>query len=453
MNMIIAGDGHSNIACEDSLSVKAKCWSVAHPSCDIIITNPPFGTSEADTLTAQDSAQFPITTAKGQLLFLQKMILSAKPGTGEICTVIDEGVLNTDSAAAIRSWIMENCKIRAIVRLPAVTFKPNKINVRSSILYLTRLEDPDIDLEADYDITFIDVESLGYHGSGEPIRGFDEPKLMREIECYLHECAGSPHSKTANWTAFEIPFSQLIADKTRRMDLKYWAPEVTGTIAALSSRKFPTLRDLALSNLHRGKSPVADNYVDEKDGYAHVIKAGTNINKFGEIVVIGDFIEKNLFEEMPKVHLSDGDLLVSSTGDGTLGKCAVFRGTKPSIADGHVTIVRLDQTKCHPEYICDYLRFGFGALQIQRLFTGSTGLVELTADQLATVRIELPASLEAQKKASEEWRVIEHHYRGAISEAEKEFAESRAKFLSFSQQGPALGLDEENADELESVNA
>lgn len=138
----------------------------------------------------------------------------------------------------------------------------------------------------------------------------------------------------------------------------------------------------------------------------------------------GDFIEKNLFEEMDKAHVQNGDLLVSSTGDGTLGKCAVFRGQMPSIADGHVTIVRLDQSKTYPEYVCDYLRFGFGALQIQRLFTGATGLIELTSDQLATVRVELPADIDVQKEASAEWRAIEHCYRGAIADAENGFAES-----------------------------
>ena len=187
--------------------------------------------------------------------------------------------------------------------------------------------------------------------------------------------------------------------------------------------------------MRRGKSPPSESYVDEKDGYGHVIKSGTNINRYGEIPVSGDFVEKDLFEDMSSARVFDGDLLVSSTGDGTLGKCAVYRSNQPSIADSHVTIVRLDQTKVHPEYVCDYLRLGFGALQIQRLYTGSTGLVELTPDQLGSVRIELPKDIEAQKLASEEWRSIERSYRDSIAEAEKKFEMSRSKFLNLSTQG------------------
>lgn len=234
---------------------------------------------------------------------------------------------------------------------------------------------------------------------------------------------------------FPFRSAQFLLIRRVGLTCKYWDQDVLKTMSGLDAHNCPTLGSLATIALSRGKSPPAEAYVDEKDGYAHVIKAGTNINRFGEVVVTGDFIEKSLFEEVSKAHVHKSDLLVSSTGDGTLGKCAVHRGEKPSIADGHVTIVRLDQEKVYPEYVCDYLRFGFGALQIQRLYTGSTGLVELTVDQLATVRIELPENIDAQKTASMEWRKIEQHYRSAISDAEKAFEENQSKFLNFSAEG------------------
>jgi type I restriction enzyme M protein len=145
MNMIIAGDGHSNIQWEDSLSASATIWSVGKPEIDLLITNPPFGTSESESLGDADKSQFPVGGAKGQILFLQKMIQTVKPG-GEIATVIDEGLLNTEQAAALRSYIMENTVIRGVVRLPDVTFKPNKINVRSSVLHLVKRAEPVADL-------------------------------------------------------------------------------------------------------------------------------------------------------------------------------------------------------------------------------------------------------------------------------------------------------------------
>ena len=90
MNMIIAGDGHTNIRNEDSLSSQAQNWNTSEPDCDLIITNPPFGTAEGDSLSKDDMQQYAVSSTKGQYLFIQKMIASTVPG-GEICTVIDEG--------------------------------------------------------------------------------------------------------------------------------------------------------------------------------------------------------------------------------------------------------------------------------------------------------------------------------------------------------------------------
>lgn len=49
MNMIVAGDGHANISAEDTLTRNAQVWSPPG-GIDLILTNPPFGTSESDSL-------------------------------------------------------------------------------------------------------------------------------------------------------------------------------------------------------------------------------------------------------------------------------------------------------------------------------------------------------------------------------------------------------------------
>jgi type I restriction enzyme M protein len=406
---------------------------------DLLITNPPFGTSEADSLSSADLKQFPIETTRGQLLFLEKMLLSTKKGSGEVCTVIDEGVLNTESAADLRTWMLQTARLRVVLRLPEVTFKPNKINVRSSVLYFSRHEKEDLDKEASYDVTFVDMKNLGYQGSGDPIRGFDENQLMTELASYFRKPPKDGVAHKAHWSAFRVPINEIYADSTCRFDLKYWEPQARNALHTLAKKKNPTLADLALKPIRRGKSPPAETYVDEADGYALVVKAGTNITKFGELVETGDFIEKLNFEEMSDHHLQDGDLLIASTGTGTLGKCCVFRSTKKAIADGHVTVIRLDQKKIFPEYVCDYLRLGFGATQIQRLFTGSTGLIELTPDQVKSIRLELEPSIAKQKMISSALRQIENGYRKALNNAESEFEAKRAEFFKSAPLGPSLG--------------
>ncbi|WP_228385483.1 hypothetical protein, partial [Pseudomonas helleri] len=68
---------------------------------------------------------------------------------------------------------MKQCRLKAVLNLPGETFKPNKINVRSSLLYFERREKPDEFFEDSYKVTVCQIKSLGYLGSGEKIRGFD----------------------------------------------------------------------------------------------------------------------------------------------------------------------------------------------------------------------------------------------------------------------------------------
>lgn len=428
MNMIIAGDGHSNITAEDSLGVDIESWSVKNPDCDLILTNPPFGTSESQSLTKEALAQYPIPVyKKGQYLFLQKMILTTK-ADGEICTVIDEGVLNNDKGMELRRWLLQKCRLKAVVLLPEETFKPNKINVRSSLLYMSRYKTDDIDLEREYPITFCHIKSLGYLGSGEAIRDFDFEKQLIEIE------TGMLRSKQAGlrtgyyWEAYDINSSEMFADPTFRFDYKYWNPVIRNRIDELIAEKAQTLKSINTVETARGKSPEQDMYVDEKDGYALVVKAG-NISKFGNLLLEeADYIEKDVYDRMESAHIQEGDILLASTGEGTLGKCCVYRSDKPAIADGHVTVIRVDSNRVYPEYLCDYLRLGFGAKQIEMLYSGSTGLIELTVEQVNRIVVNIPEDMDVQKHASERLRTAETEYQTKIEAAQKELEMRRSAF-------------------------
>lgn len=433
MNMIIAGDGHTNIQHEDSLSLLAKNWSSSEPNCDLILTNPPFGTSESDSLTAKDMAQFDVATTKGQYLFIQKMIKSTVSG-GEICTVIDEGVLNTDSGQKLRKYILQKCKLIAVVNLPYETFKPNKINVKCSLLYLEKRETPDTEFEDDYTITFCKLNSLGYNGSGEKIRNFDNSTFINQIGTELFDYSKGSERKGYEWEANDISIKDVYSDSTHRFDYKYWELDIRTKILNLTKPQNMKVKDLNLIETRRGKSPSADSYVDEIDGHAIVIKAGSNISKLGQIITENsDWIEKSVYDEFVEKEteskaniniVKKGDVLLSSTGDGTLGKCCVYDLKIPAIADGHVTIIRVDKKKVDPFYLADYLRKGFGASQITRLYTGSTGLIELTPDQVDSIVIDLKSNIDEQKRLSKLLRKKEAQYSNKLIEAENYLDES-----------------------------
>ena len=83
------------------------------------------------------------------------------------------------------------------------------------------------------------------------------------------------------------------------------------------------------------------------------------------------------------------DVLVNSTGVGTLGRVARWTKQEACTVDSHVTIVRFDAAKVDP--VCA----GFAMLdaepEIEALGEGSTGQTELSRAQLSALRITVPS--------------------------------------------------------------
>ncbi|GAA2211425.1 N-6 DNA methylase [Nonomuraea monospora] len=430
MNMIVAGDGHTNIRCENSTLPKASLWPMGDTYYDFILTNPPFGTSEGDALPREDASRYPVSGGRGQHLFIQRMIMAAKPG-GLVCTVIDEGLLNTDSGAELRRWVMQHAELLAVLQLPEETFKPNKINVRSSVLLLRKRDTPDIDLLDSYPVAFGVLESLGYHGSGEAIRGFDFSALRTSMASdFLKHELGAERSGLY-WRAFDVQSTDIAVDETSRWDRKYWELSVRNRITELLDAGASTLATLNILETRRGRSPASSLYVDEPEGHAVVIKAGSNLNRYGEITLDGaDWIEKATYDEMPDdVRLQKGDVLIASTGDGTLGKTAVWDLDHKAIADSHVTVIRVNASAIDPYYLADYLRCGFGQEQIRRLYTGSTGLIELTPEHVKRIVVAELGGITEQAELSKELRSAETGYRRQLDSADSALQQARSVFV------------------------
>lgn len=124
------------------------------------------------------------------------------------------------------------------------------------------------------------------------------------------------------------------------------------------------------------------------------------------------FVRKQKDFELKATHSGENlnivkknDVLIASTRDGTLGKACVYDADYSAIADGHVTIIRVDKQKIYPYYLADYIRNGFGAIQVNLLYTGSTGLIELIPEQVDCLVIETPV-FEEQVRISGEIRAL-----------------------------------------------
>lgn len=317
--------------------------------------------------------------------------------------------------------------------MPPETFKPNKINVKSSVLYLEKRETTDVELEDNYKVTFCALDSLGYMGSGDKIRGFDNIIFLDEIRKKVLNHELGEEREGYHWKAYDIWSSKIANDKGFRLDYKYWNPQFRKKFEQLENTGCLSLKSLNTIETVRGISPSSEYYVDEKDGFALVVKAGSNISRFGEILITpdSDWIEKSLYDEYVQRSednmenrniVKKGDVLLASTGEGTLGKCCVYDKDIPAIADGHVTIIRVDKKIIDPYYLTDYLRCGFGEKQIACFYSGSTGLIELTPEQVDMIIIDNAGEkqdINVQKEISKAIRRREKKYITQIEEAKE----------------------------------
>lgn len=103
----------------------------------------------------------------------------------------------------------------------------------------------------------------------------------------------------------------------------------------------------------------------------------------------------------PKLLVQQGDILINSTGTGTLGRSALVSvdPDAPTTFDGHVTIVRPDKTKVDPAY----LAWAFYS-QEKRLIdfsVGSTNQIELSRATVANLELPYPP-LEKQREIADE---------------------------------------------------
>lgn len=86
-----------------------------------------------------------------------------------------------------------------------------------------------------------------------------------------------------------------------------------------------------------------------------------------------------------------GDVLINSTGQGTLGRAQLYRDDVRRAVDSHVTIVRADKKRMMPGYFRYLLESNRGqGLLYSMCVTGSTGQIELSKSKLQLLSIPLP---------------------------------------------------------------
>lgn len=171
MNMIIHDDGHTNVISRSSLDrfedIENQHKGFKKDHFDIIITNPPFGatikSNETDVLQTYKLGEGK-TNQKTEILFIERCIDFLKPGSGRMGIVLPDGILTNSSLQYVRDFIMERCKIEAVVSLPQFAFSHYGAGVKSSLMFVRRKGQNET--LNNYPIFMAMAEHIGYDATG-----------------------------------------------------------------------------------------------------------------------------------------------------------------------------------------------------------------------------------------------------------------------------------------------
>lgn len=203
MNMVMAGDGHSNIFNVNSLDYPhgdkpdvskiapavmnsiqnsadknfsfATADDNAQGKFDMIFTNPPFGAKVEVDPAIIERAGYELQSNAPEVLFIEQCYRFLKPG-GKMAIVLPDGILGNPNMEQTRIWILRHFKLLASVDLPVETFLP-QVGVQASLLFLQKKTSAEALVpieEEDYDVFMAIVEKVGKDRRGAPVYEKDD---------------------------------------------------------------------------------------------------------------------------------------------------------------------------------------------------------------------------------------------------------------------------------------
>ena len=161
------------------------------------------------------------------------------------------------------------------------------------------------------------------------------------------------------------------------------------------SWKIVYLDDLIVKNIKRGKSPTYTT-----SGCTLVFAQKCNVKTGGINMALAQYLDESTLHKYPQEEIMcHMDIIVNSTGNGTLGRVGIFRDSdnlnnQKIVPDSHVTVIRVSNFIL-PIYIYYFLRSRQPYLE--SMGDGSTNQTELKPYVLRTSVVPLPP-LSEQKR-------------------------------------------------------
>ena len=166
------------------------------------------------------------------------------------------------------------------------------------------------------------------------------------------------------------------------------------------------LENCCVKEIRRGKSP---KYAEISNVIVFAQKCNTKYN--GIDISLAQYLDKTTIKRYPTdEHMQDGDIVINSTGTGTLGRVGIYRNTDNTtglliVPDSHVTVIR--SFSCISSYYL-YAFMKAHQTELEKKGEGSTNQKELKPLTLKEMLIAVPPISE-QKRINKSINVAFSH--------------------------------------------
>ena len=185
MNMILAGDGHSNIKMLDSLAnpidgteTYTENGVLHHSGFDIVLANMPYSQK------TKHGNLYDLPSTNGDSICVQHCMkaINCAAENGRMALVVPEGFLFRKDLAKTREYLLDHCQLQSIISLPQGVFLPYT-GVKTDIIYATKVNKKVNSSEKKKDFWYFDVKSDGYTLDNHR-RKLDTPSDLAKYEEY-----------------------------------------------------------------------------------------------------------------------------------------------------------------------------------------------------------------------------------------------------------------------------
>lgn len=428
-DMMLHDDGHSNIRCLDALlsfdnypDIQALGGedNTSPEIFHVCLTNPPFGsllTGEVMQILGRFALGKGRDSLPLEILGLERTLQFLRPG-GRMAIVLPQSILTNAWMQFVRDFILDNCKVDAIVSLPPQTFAPFKGVGKASVLFLTKKTTKSPSL--DYPVFTAIAKHVGYDNTGRRDHRNDLPTIVQDFKKYQQD-------------NIDLSKRSFVTNGRKLIEIGF-APEFFVEGVGREGWETKSLNELCDEVIFSGSTPGRGAYADS--GGRIIIDSAVRILKWRNITNRGvewglndrAFATENFFEKHIAKRVQIGDILV-----GTAAHNPSYIGKKLDVVDyipeeyqnkvmctAEVMVIRINPEKIDPYYVLMYLRTEEGYEALQRCIRGQTAHIYPKDVKLIQIPIPpedemnaLKAILDAMKESLGKRREFEKTYHDA----------------------------------------